>query len=267
LLWYLVVCGLGVVFLIPFFWMVSTSLKIDLEAFRFPPQWIPRPVTWENYVFLFTTYPFGTYLRNTVFVTGASALGSVLSSSLVAYGFARLRFEGRDILFFILLATMMLPGQVTMIPLFLMFHKIHWIDTFYPLIVPAYCASPFYVFLIRQFFMTISYELDDAARIDGAGFLRTYWNILVPLSRPVLGVVGVFSLTSHWQDFMGPLIYLNSRSKFTIALALRFFQNELGLLHVQELMAASTIAMLPLLVIFFLGQDYFIGGVVLSGMK
>ncbi len=209
---------------------------------------------------------FHLYLRNTLLVTGLAILGGTLSSSLVAYAFARLRAPGRDSLFILVLATIMLPAQVTMIPLFIIFRGLGWYDTLLPLIVPAFFGSAFYIFLMRQFFLTIPAELEDAAKIDGCGAFRTYWQVFLPLSKPVLVTVIVFSFVAHWNDFMTPLIYLNSVEKRTLALGLATFQDAWGV-DIVSLMAASTVVLIPVLVIFFLAQRYFVQGVVMTGLK
>ncbi len=266
LLVYSLLCLLGAVFLVPFFWMVSTSLKAESQIFVFPPKWIPEPVLWSNYPNAVKAIPFWTYAWNTVFITGFNILGVLISSSLVAYSFARLRWPGRNPLFVILLATMMLPGQVTMIPVFLLFKELGWVNTFLPLIVPAFFGNAFYIFLLRQFFLTIPVDLEDAARVDGCPRLLTYWHVILPLSKPALATVGVFTFMGTWNDFMGPLIYLSSEDKKTLALGLQSFVWEHGA-EWALLMAVSTMMLLPLLVLFFLAQRYFIEGIALTGIK
>ena len=266
---YLLLIGLGAVFALPLGWLVSTSLKSDQEVFRWPPRWIPNPIMWSNYIEGWTMYAFNTYLRNTVTITGLAGIGQVFSAAAVAYGFARLRFPGRDLLFAIVLATLMLPGVVTLVPLYLLFKQIRWIDTFLPLIVPAYFGGgPFFIFLLRQFFMTIPLDLSDAARIDGASDFGIFTHVMLPLSKPGLATVAIFSFMHHWNDFMGPLIYLNSENKRTLTLGLRDFivvSNQRT--EFQYLMAVSTLTILPVILVFFLAQKYFIQGVVLSGIK
>ncbi len=263
---YSLLCLLGTAFLIPFFWMVSTSLKAESQIFIFPPKWIPEPVLWSNYPNAVSAIPFWTYAFNTVYITGFNILGVLISSSLVAYSFARLRWPGRNLLFLILLATMMLPGQVTMIPVFLLFKELGWVNTFLPLIVPAFFGNAFYIFLLRQFFLTIPVDLEDAARVDGCPRLLTYWHVILPLSKPALATVGVFTFMNTWNDFMGPLIYLSSEDKKTLALGLQSFVWEHGA-EWALLMAVSTLMLLPLLVLFFFAQRYFIEGITLTGIK
>lgn len=263
---YSLLCLLGAIFLVPFFWMVSTSLKAESQIFVFPPKWIPEPVLWSNYPNAVSAIPFWTYAYNTIFITGFNILGVLISSSLVAYSFARLRWPGRNQLFVILLATMMLPGQVTMIPVFLLFKELGWVNTFLPLIVPAFFGNAFYIFLLRQFFLTIPVDLEDAARVDGCPRLLTYWHVILPLSKPALATVGVFTFMGTWNDFMGPLIYLSSENRKTLALGLQSFVWEHGA-EWALLMAVSTMMLLPLLILFFLAQRYFIEGITLTGIK
>ena len=257
---------LSCIFLIPFFWMLSTSLKPDSQILLFPPKWIPEPILWSNYPKAIAALPFWTYTRNTIVITLFNIVGVIFSSSLVAYAFARLRWPGRNVLFVVLLSTMMLPPQVTMIPVFILFKNLGWVNTFLPLIVPAFFGNAFFIFLLRQFFMTIPRELEDAARVDGCPWLGIYWHVILPLSKPALATVGVFTFMGVWNDFMGPLIYLNSESKKTLALGLQAFLGE----HSAEwamLMAVSTLMLLPLLILFFLAQRYFIEGITLTGLK
>jgi multiple sugar transport system permease protein len=257
----------GIVVTIPFLWMLSTSLKDEGSVFLYPPQWIPQPLHPENYVQAMTVLPFAVFFRNTLITTLVPLVGALLSGSLVAYSFARLRWPGRDLWFLVLLATLMLPEQVTLIPRFILFRELGWINTFLPLIVPPYFAvGAFNVFLLRQFFMTISTEVTDAARIDGTGVLGVYWRIMLPLSKPALAAVGIFVFKGHWDDFLGPLIYLNTQANFTLALGLVAFQGEFAT-YWNLLMAASLVVMLPVLLLFFFLQRYFVQGVVFTGIK
>ncbi len=262
----------AVLLLFPFAWMVSTSLKEPQDVLKFPPEWIPDPVRWSNYVEAFTQdyAPFGIFFRNTIIITLAGMTGQLLSSSAVAFSFARLRWWGRDYLFLVVLATLMLPYQVTLIPVFVLMKTLGWVDTLLPLIVPFYFGGgAFYIFLFRQFMMTIPLELDDAAKIDGCGTLQLYARILMPLSRPVLITAAIFSFLAHWNDFIGPLIYLNSVQNYTLSLGLRILQGYggYGIHRWHLLMAASVIVRLPLLGLFLVAQRYFIQGVVFSGVK
>lgn len=254
------------VIMLPLFWTLSTSLKDPGDIFTYPPTWWPDPIVFRNYVDAMTVVPFHVYFRNTVIITGLSLAGQLLSCSLVAYSFARLRWPGRDKLFILMLATMMLPRQVTLIPQFILFRYLGWIDTLWPLIVPSFFGAPFFIFLLRQFFMGIPRDLDDAARLDGASNFRIYWEIILPLSKPVLAAVAIFSFQFSWNDFFEPLLYLHSNDLFTVSLALRFFQGSYGT-QWHLLMAASVVVMAPMIVLFFFAQRYFIQGIVVSGVK
>ncbi len=263
---YIVLIAGAVIFALPFLWMVSTSLKLPADVAKPGFNLIPSQLVWSNYPKALTIMPFQLYLLNTLKVTVLSVIGTLLSSAIVAYAFARLRAPGRDWLFYIMLATVMLPAEVTMIPRFAIFRSLGWYDTLLPLIVPAFFGSAFYIFLIRQFFLTIPKDLEDAAKIDGCSPLRTFWQIFMPLSKPVLVTVAVFSFVAHWNDFMTPLIYLNRVDKRTLALGLATFQDVWGV-DIVSLMAASTAVLIPVLIIFFLAQRYFVQGVVMSGIK
>lgn len=259
------VIGSGIV-LIPFVWLVSTSLKDPSKIFLDPPQWIPNPIRPENYVKALSVMPFPLYLANTCKITFFCVLLQVLSCSIVAFGFARMRFPGRNALFVVMLATMMLPAQVTMIPVFKIWATLGLYDTFVPLILPAAFGSALFIFLLRQYFMTIPIEMDEAARIDGAGTLAVWWKVLLPQAKPALATIAILSFMTHWNDFLGPLIYLSDPGKRTLALALWAFQGQYTT-DWHLLMAASTVVMLPLLILFFAAQRYFIQGVVISGVK
>jgi len=263
---YLILCAGAVVVLMPLAWMISTSLKRRGDVFLFPPRWIPDPVMWSNYPTALTMVPFDQFFKNTFTIAFLGVLGETVSSAVVAYSFARLRWKGRDTLFMLVLATMMLPGQVTMIPIFVIFTRLHWVNTFKPLIVPSWFGVPFYIFLLRQFFLTISVELDDAAAIDGCSKLGAFWRIILPLSKPVLASVAIFSFQFYWNDFFHPLLYLHDKRLFTVALGLRFFQGHYGT-DWHYLMAASLVVMLPLVIVFFFAQRIFIQGIVYTGVK
>lgn len=253
--------------IIPFLWMVSTSLKIESQVWLFPPQVVPNPVRWQNYTEALTILPFWRYTLNTLFVTAMTTIGTVFSASLCAYGFARLRFPGRDLIFMVLLSTIMLPYAVLMIPSYIMFRYLGWIDTYLPLTVPVFFGGgAFNIFLLRQFFRTIPADLSDAARIDGSTELGIYWNIMLPLARPALATVAIFTILASWNDFLAPLIYLSSQDKFTLSLGLAQFRG-LYATQWQYLMAASTVVVIPTVALFFFAQRYFIEGVVLTGMK
>ena len=262
---YLLLVAIAAIKCLPLFWMISTSLKRPGMEFVFPPEWIPNPANWQNYVDVWTVFPIDVYGRNSFFVTTLATLGTVLSASLVAFGFAWMRFKGRDFWFTVLLSTMMLPTIVTLIPNFILYRTLGWIDTLYPLIVPYWFGGAFSVFLIRQFFLTLPYELVEAALVDGAGHIRIYWQIMLPLAGPSLAAVSIFSFVSHWNDFMHPLIYTSSPDLRTLALGLRFFLGEYTT-QWSMLMAASVVMLIPVLIIFFSAQRYFIQGIHLSGL-
>ncbi len=256
----------GFVFMVPFFWMLSTSLKPDTQIFVHPPIWIPDPFKWENFVEAWNFAPFGRYFANTFFISISNVIGILISCSLTAYGLSILRWRGRNVMLILVLSTMMMPYQVTLIPLFIVFRTLGWIDTFYPLIVPAFFGAPFFVFLLRQFFLTIPRELRDAARIDGASEFVIYLRIVMPLAKPALATVALFTFIANWQDFLGPLIYLSSDDMATLSIGLRRF---LGV-HTTEwalLMAASTMVTMPVIILFFLTQKTFISGIALTGIK
>ena len=265
---YVMLSAVSIVILIPLFWMLSTSLKKQMDVYIFPPVWIPDPPQWQNYLTVLTNFNFPLYALNTTFITTTVIVGTLISSSMAGYGFARLRAPGKNLIFLMLLATLMLPYTVVMVPIFVLFKNLHWLDTFKPLIVPAFFGNVFYIFLFRQFFMTINRELEDAARIDGCSSLLTYYHIMAPISRPAFIVVAIFSFVENWNDFLGPLIYLSSEGKRTIALALAFYQGSTRVgpqLHL--LMAASFMAVLPCIILFYFAQRYFIQGIVFTGVK
>lgn len=264
---FVLLCFGSMLFSIPLLWTASTALKTNEQVFAVPPQWIPNPVQWDNFRRAWTELPFPMFVTNTIIITVLSTFGQVFSASLVAYGFARFKFRGKNALFYVLLSTMMLPSQVTMIPVFLMWRKLNLIDTFAPLILPAFFGGgAFTIFLLRQFFLTVPRELDEAAMMDGASPITIWWKILLPLSRPALITVGLFSFLGHWDDFMGPLIYLNSMEKYTVSVGLRLFQDMFGS-QLELLMAASLIHILPTIVLFFFAQRYFVKGIAMTGLK
>lgn len=262
-----VLLGLGAIaILLPFFWMISTSLKPLSHVFRFPPEFIPETILWQNYPDALTQLPFDRYFVNTTIIVIGALLGELIVSSFVAYAFSRLRWKGRDVLFIVVLATMMLPRQVTLIPEFIIFKELNMLNTFWPLILPSWFGNPFYIFLIRQYFMTFSRDLDEAAVLDGCTRFGVFWRITVPLSTPVLAAVAIFSFQFHWNDFFRPLIFIFDSDKYTLALGLRFFQGNYGT-EWPMLMAASLMVMLPLIIVFFFAQKIFIQGVVFTGYK
>lgn len=264
-----IICALA--FALPFFWTVSSSLKPISEIYMFPPTLWPNEIRWINYSDVFRLAPFARFIWNTVVITACAMVGQILSASAVAYGFARFRFPGRDWLFFVVLSTMMLPWQVTIVPTFLLFRYLGWINTFLPLIVPSYFGGgAFFIFLLRQFFLTIPKDLDEAAKLDGASSFRIFWNIILPLSKPALATVAIFAFIEHWNEFIGPLIFLNSTEKFTLSIGLRYFMvNPFESDEPREaiLMAASMIVALPPLLLFFMAQKYFVRGIITTGLK
>jgi len=264
---YVVAILLSVTFLFPLFWMASTSLKSTEQAYAFPPVWIPNPVQWDNYAKIFTELPFLTFTINSILITVLNTTGVVLSSAVVAFGFSRLRAKGRDLLFILLISTIMLPSQVILVPTFILFKYLHWINTFLPLVVPAYFGGgAFNIFLLRQFFMTIPFEYDEAAIMDGASRWTIFWRIMLPLSKPALATVAVLNIVAVWTDFFGPLIYLNDLNKMTLAVGLSFLRGQHSAV-LTLLMAGGMFTTLPILIIFFLAQRYFVEGIQLGGLK
>ncbi len=268
---YAVILVLSVSFLLPFLWMISTSLKNDPQVYVVPPIWFPQPMLWGNYLGAMSRLPWGTYFLNTLKYAVPSTLGVVISSAIPAYGFARLRYRGRDALFFACLATMMIPFQVQMIPLFIVFRKLGWVNSYLPLVVPSFFGSAYSIFLLRQFFLSIPGELSDAARIDGCGEGRILWSVIMPLAKPALAVVGLFQFMGAWNDYLGPLIYLNNQRQYPVALGLqqmRAVSHSAGQTLVWPyLMAASTVVIMPILVLFFFTQRTFIEGITVTGIK
>jgi ABC-type glycerol-3-phosphate transport system permease component len=262
--------GLGVMFLVPYLWGLGTSLKTPLEITAIPPTWLPKAPQWQNYPFVATVTPFLSFARNTVFLTLVNIVGELVVGAAVAYGFSRFRFRGRDVLFVILLSRMMLPREVTIIPQYLLFNRLGWLDTYWPLIVPHWLAgSSFGVFLLRQFFLTIPREFDDAARVDGANSFQIFWRVLLPLAKPALASLAIFAFIGNWNMLWEPLIYLNTTEKMTLAVGLTWFQGyQIGNMPKTHLMMAYSIMItLPVIVVFFTAQRYFIQGIVLSGLK
>ncbi|CAN5871373.1 carbohydrate ABC transporter permease [soil metagenome] len=256
----------AIIFLLPFLWMLSTSLKTDEQLFVFPPIWIPHPIAWWNYPNTVTYITFFLYLRNTLIVALTATIGELVACSLTAYSLARINWPGRQILFIITVATLMLPFQVTLIPLFILFTNIGWVGDFRPLIIPHFFGSGLYIFLLRQFFMTIPMELSEAARMDGASEFRIYWSILLPLAKAALATVAIFEFIARWRDYLGPLIYLSDQKLFVLSLGLYEYSSQYG----REwglLMAASVLITLPIILLFFFLQKVFVQGIALTGIK
>jgi multiple sugar transport system permease protein len=268
---FLITIVLSLTFLFPFAWTVSSSLKSAAEIMAYPPTLIPREIRWDNYIIAWTSIQFAVYVKNSLIVAVLTLIGGVGSAFLVAYGFARFRFPLRGLIFGLCLSTMILPTEVIFIPLFLTFKQLGWLDTLKPLIVPSFFGGgAFSIFLLRQFILTLPFELDEAAMIDGAGRLRILTSVILPNSKPALATVALFNFIAHWNDFFGPLIFLNSQENFTIPLglySLKTYSYDPGKPTDQLLMAGSVIATLPIIVIFLSFQRYFIQGIVTSGLK
>ena len=254
------------IYAFPFYWMIITALKTEAEIYAYPPAYWPPELDWANFPEMWEVGPFGNWIRNSLIIAVAGTFGHVLSSLAVAFGFARFIFPGRGFLFIVLLATMMLPGHVTIIPRYIFFSKIGWLETLWPLIVPAFFATPFYVFLLRQFIMTLPIELDEAAKIDGASSFHILTRIVIPLSRPAIAVVAIFSFIGHWTDFFEPLLYLRQPDNLTLQVGLQWF-NTLEAIRFDLLMAASMVSVVPIVVLFFFTQKQFIQGIQLTGIK
>ena len=271
----IVLYGIAIVLVVllswPFFWAVSASLKDSIEFSAIPPHWLPTEPRFFNYVAVWQQVPYGRFLMNSLIVTILAMTGQVISCTAVAFGFARFRFPGRDLLFGAALATLMLPREVTIIPQYLIFRQLGWIDTLLPLIVPFWFAggaSAFTIFLMRQFFMTIPYEYDQAAQIDGASSWWIFWRVILPLAKPALATATIFAFLAHWNDFWGPLIFLNSPRNFTIPLGLRWLQtSDIGQPKDNLLMAAAIMATVPIIAVYFCAQRYFVQGLVMTGIK
>jgi multiple sugar transport system permease protein len=266
LLGYLLLIIVALTFILPLYWMLSTALKGADQMFDIPPAWIPNPVELDNFPEVFREVPFARFFLNTVFLVVFNIIGELISVSLIAYGFARLRFPGRSFLFLLMLSTLMIPYHVTLIPRFILFAELGWINTYLPLIVPAFVGSPFLIFLVRQYMMSIPFDLDEAAYIDGATRFDVFWRIILPLSRPALVLVVVFTFVGTWNDFLQPLIYLNDPNLFTVSLGLSFFQGARET-NWNLLMAGSLLATIPPLILFFIAQRQLIGGISIEGLK
>ena len=264
---HLLLWPLTILFLFPWFWMITTSLKTIDQIMVYPPKWIPNPVTLQAYPEAWRDASMVRFGRNTLFLCTANVIGAVLSNCLVAYGFARIRWPGRDAVFVLVLATMMLPYQVRMVPMYIVFAKLHWVNTYLPLIVPTYFGGSFFIFMLRQFFRTIPEDLSDAARIDGCSELGILWRIILPLAKPALAVVALFEFIWNWNSFLGPLIYLNEERLYTITLGIMALRMRYGLSNYATLMAACFISFSPIIILFFFTQRTFIEGITLTGLK
>jgi ABC-type glycerol-3-phosphate transport system permease component len=260
----LLVAGTAV-FVIPFLWMLATSLKTSQEVLAYPPKVLPGALHFENYPEAWTSLPFTTFLINSIIITGLSVIGNLISCVLPAYAFARLRARSRTAMFTLMVATMAIPVEITLVPTFIMFSKLGMVNTYWPLFLPAWFGYAFFIFLLRQFFLSIPSELTEAARIDGASHLRILWSIFVPLSKPAIAAVAIFSFVGNWNNYLTPLIYLRTQNNFTLALGLSLFKGQYETQY-NQMMAVGIISLLPILIVFFLAQRTFIEGVRLSGM-
>jgi multiple sugar transport system permease protein len=257
---------LSLIFLVPFFWMVTGSLKTDAQLNSYPIIWFPTTITLGNYIYGLTAVPFFQYVGNTLIICFFSMIGALFSSSFVAYGLSRINWPLRTPLFVIILSTTMIPFYVTMIPLFTLFRAMGWVNTYLPLIVPSFFGVPIYIFLLRQFFMTIPMEISHAARVDGANEFTIFYRIILPLARPALFTVALFQFLASWSDFLAPLIFLSDPDKYTVSLGLTFFQGQYSTEY-GALMAASTVMLIPVVILFFFAQRTFVQGITLTGVK
>lgn len=256
------------IFLFPLLWMLSTALKVPKQIFVFPPQWIPDPVMWSNFSEGWSAHlPFNLFLVNTLIITVNNIIGNLISCCLAAYGFARLRARGKQLFFVLVLGTMLLPMEVTIVPQYVLFARMGWTDSWLPLMVPPWFGWPFFIFLLRQFFMSIPHELDEAARLDGASSWRILWNIILPLSKPAIASVVIFAFIGNWNNFLGPLIYIRSTNKQVLAVGLNMFRGQYGQTDFHYMMAVSLLVLLPVLIVFFVGQRVFVQGIALTGLK
>lgn len=263
---YFFVSIVAIIFIFPFIWLISTSFKEFKEASSLSLELIPKKFHWQNYIEIFQKAPFARYMLNTLFLALINIVGQILTCSLVAYSLSHIEWKGKKFLFPLIISTMLLPYQVTMIPLYLIYNKLHLIGSYLPLIIPSFVAVPLFVFLMRQFFLTLPSSLVQAARIDGASHLRIYTTIIVPLSKPVFTAVGIFAFINTWSDFMGPLIYLSKPELYTISIGLKSYIGE----HYTEwnlVMAASAVATIPIIIIFFFAQKQFVEGITMTGIK
>lgn len=261
---YVLMTVIGIILLIPLLWMVFTSLKPMEEIVRYPPTFFPEKIVWENYLDTIAAFPFWRYARNTLFITVLVVIGNVLSNSFIAYGFAKLDFPGKKLMFALVLSTMMIPGFVTMIPQYVLFSKIGWVGTYLPLIVPSFFGNAFNIFLMRQFYLSINNELIEAAEIDGANHLYIWSHLMLPLTKPALITIAINSFNAAWNDFLGPLLYIQDQEKYTLQIGLQVFQNQ-ATTQWNYLMAGATLVLIPTILLFFFAQRYFIEGMDLTG--
>ena len=263
---YILLMLVGVLFIAPVFWMVSSALKPDYEIFAFPIKWLPTEPQWQNFKEALTQQPFGRFAINTLIIAISTIIGHLLSCSIVAYGFARFKAPGSGFFFVLMLSTLMLPFPVIMVPLYIIFSRLGWVNSFAPLILPAFFGNAFYIFLLRQTFRQIPTDLEDAALMDGATTLQTLWHIILPLAKPALATVAIFTFQAAWNDFLGPLIFLHDQQKYTIMLGLSFFRGAYTV-NWAHLMAASIVVSLPVILVYVLAQRQFIQGIAFTGKK
>ncbi len=263
---YILLILVGVLFIAPVFWMVSSALKPDYEIFAFPIKWLPTEPQWQNFKEALTQQPFGRFAINTLIIAISTIIGHLLSCSIVAYGFARFKAPGSGFFFVLMLSTLMLPYPVIMVPLYIIFSRLGWVNSFAPLILPAFFGNAFYIFLLRQTFRQIPTDLEDAALMDGATTLQTLWHIILPLAKPALATVAIFTFQAAWNDFLGPLIFLHDQQKYTIMLGLSFFRGAYTV-NWAHLMAASIVVSLPVILVYVLAQRQFIQGIAFTGKK
>lgn len=261
---YVLMTVIGIILIIPLLWMVFTSLKPMEEIVRYPPTFFPEKIVWENYLDTIAAFPFWRYARNTLFITVLVVIGNVLSNSFIAYGFAKLDFPGKKLMFALVLSTMMIPGFVTMIPQYVLFSKIGWVGTYLPLIVPSFFGNAFNIFLMRQFYLSINNELIEAAEIDGANHLYIWSHLMLPLTKPALITIAINSFNAAWNDFLGPLLYIQDQEKYTLQIGLQVFQNQ-ATTQWNYLMAGAILVLIPTILLFFFAQRYFIEGMDLTG--
>ncbi len=263
---YIALMLITVIMMTPFVWMLSSSLMTSAEMFYFPPKWIPNPPQWGNYAKTIEAMPFFLFIWNTLFISGVGTFGMLLTSSVAAYTFARMHFPGKQFIFAVLMACMMIPGQVTMIPIFLVMRSLGWVNTFLPLIVPMFFGGAYGIFMLRQFYSTIPTELEDAAKIDGCSRLRIIFQIMMPLTKPALATLGIFTFMGKWNDLLGPIIYLNDFDKMTLSVGLAMFKGQYATKY-NLLMCGAVISVMPILVVYLFAQRYFIEGIVMTGLK
>jgi multiple sugar transport system permease protein len=271
----IVLIAFCLIFIAPFYWMVVSALKSVPEASTFPPTLIPQAWRWQNFVDAVNFIPFGLYAINSLTITVGATIGAVLSNTVIAYGFSRIQWPGRNKLFYVCVATIFLPYPVVLVALFDIFSKLpsfgiqgghSWVNTFLPLIVPAFFGNPFYIFLMRQFMMGIPKELSDAARVDGASEIQTFWHVILPLTKPAVTVIAILAAVAAWNEFLLPLLYLQENNKYPLAIGLAFFTSEHDVAY-NLLMAASTLIVLPIVIVFILAQRFFIEGITVGGVK